>query len=62
MRDDLTHEIAIEFYQKVLKDRTRTFAEVLRDVRARAYDKASGAKDTYAAYCFYGDPLACATS
>ena len=22
--------------------------------------KAAGAEDTYAAYCFYGDPLACA--
>jgi|GEM_PF-3512851 len=62
VRDDLAHEIAMEFYQCVLEDQTRPFAEVLREVRARAYDKASGAEDTYAAYCFYGDPLACATA
>ena len=60
VRDDLAHEIAMEFYRQVLQDPLRPFAAVLRDVRARAYDKAAGAEDTYAAYCFYGDPLACA--
>jgi hypothetical protein len=60
VRDDLAHEVAMDFYRSVLNNPTRPFAEILRQVRARAYDKAAGAEDTYAAYCFYGDPQACA--
>ena len=62
VRDDLAHDVAMDFYRNVLQEPTRPFAEVLRQVRARAYDKAAGAEDTYAAYCFYGDPLACAAA
>ncbi len=60
VRDDLAHEVTMAFYEEILKNRERSFAEVLREIRARSYDKATGAEDTYAAYCFYGDPLACA--
>jgi len=60
VRDDLAHEVALDFYRAVLDQPERPFAEVLRAIRARAYDQATGAEDTYAAYCFYGDPLACA--
>jgi len=35
---------------------TRPFAAILRDIRRKAYEP--GARDTYAAYCFYGDPAA----
>jgi hypothetical protein len=31
---------------------------MLRDIRAKAYDSTTCAEDTYAEYCFYGDPLA----
>jgi hypothetical protein len=33
------------------------FSEIVRSIQAKAYDD-SVAEDTYAAYCFYGDPLA----
>jgi hypothetical protein len=55
--DDLAFEVARAFYAETRKDPTRPFADVLREIRARAYDRASP-QDTYAAYCFYGDPLA----
>jgi hypothetical protein len=62
VRDDLAHEIAKEFYHAVIENPHRPFAEVFQEVRKRAYertaDPAADAKDTYAAYCFYGDPLA----
>lgn len=63
VKDTIAHEIATMFYSE-LKDareqqRQRTFAGILRDIRARAYSNPETAgEDTYAAYCFYGDPLA----
>ena len=41
-----------------LKSPDRPFAEIIRDIRAKAYDESAVVEDTYAAYCFYGDPLA----
>ncbi len=63
VKDTIAHEIATEFYAELKKALTSgvpcTFAEILRDIRARAYrDSESRGEDTYAAYCFYGDPLA----
>lgn len=58
VKDDLAHEIAKEFYNTLEKDPEKPFAEIVRDIRAKAYDSTTGAEDTYAAYCFYGDPLA----
>jgi hypothetical protein len=58
VKDDIAHEIATDFYNALEKDPNKPFAEILRDIRAKAYDTATGAEDTYAAYCFYGDPLA----
>jgi hypothetical protein len=60
VRDDLAHKVALDFYSAVRDQPQRPFAEVLREIRGRAYDQATGAEDTYAAFCFYGDPLACA--
>jgi CHAT domain len=57
VKDDLAHEIAMDFYNTTLQEPERPFADILRGIRAKAYDKTIG-EDTYAAYCFYGDPLA----
>jgi CHAT domain-containing protein len=59
VEDEAAHPIAEEFYRAV-KDRPGTpFSRIFAEIRAKAYDPAI-AKDTYAAYCFYGDPLASA--
>jgi hypothetical protein len=59
VKDDIAHEIAMSFYDRVSTEPSVSFAEILRDIRGKAYDLASG-EDTYAAYCFYGDPRAVA--
>jgi len=56
VKDTIAHQIALEFYGRVLNEPATPFAEILRDIRAKAYDPAT-AEDSYAAYCFYGDPL-----
>ncbi len=56
VKDNIAHQIALEFYGRVLKEPATPFAEILRDIRAKAYDP-TNAEDSYAAYCFYGDPL-----
>jgi hypothetical protein len=57
VKDGIAHEIALKFYDETLKNPQLSFAEILSGIRARAYDPQIG-EDTYAAYCFYGDPLA----
>ena len=52
--DTIAHEIALEFYERAIADRARPFADILREIRAKAY--AQNGEDTYAAYCWYGDP------
>jgi CHAT domain-containing protein len=55
--DDRTaHEVAIQFYEQLLDEPGVPFAEVLRRIRTNAF-KVEG-DDSYAAYCFYGDPSA----
>jgi CHAT domain-containing protein len=54
--DRIAHEVAEIFYRRVIAQPTIPFAEILRYIRARAYS--APAEDTWAAYCFYGDPLA----
>jgi CHAT domain-containing protein len=56
VEDEAAHDVASEFYRRVKKEPNTPFAEILRGIRAKAYE--TGAKDTYAAYCFYGDPAA----
>jgi CHAT domain-containing protein len=55
VKDDVASEVARVFYTSL--GGSRPFAEILRDFRARAYD-AAGGEDSYAAYCYYGDPQA----
>ncbi len=53
--DQIASVISKRFY-KLLQDNKRvSCAEFLREVRKQAYQDAD-AVDTYAAYCFYGDP------
>ena len=57
VKDGIAHEIADTFYNRVKAEPKTPFADILRDLRGKAYDAAK-AEDTYAAYCFYGDPAA----
>jgi hypothetical protein len=59
VKDDLAHELAEEFYRRVREEPATPFAAILRDLRRRSYEGTT-AEDTWAAYCFYGDPLASA--
>ena len=49
-------QVALAFYEAALAELERPFADILREIRARAYAQPGG-EDTYAAYCFEGDPL-----
>ena len=60
VRDDLAHEVTMDFYETIRSNPDLPYAEVLQKIRAQAHKKEEGAEDTYAAYCFYGDPLATA--
>ncbi len=56
VRDVKASEVALELYRRALDEPDRTLAEIVRDVRARAYE-VDPFEDSYAAYCFYGDPM-----
>lgn len=53
--DDVAYELAISFYEELRADRAAQPAAILKSLRARAYGNVGA--DTWAAYCFYGDPL-----
>jgi hypothetical protein len=57
VKDEIAHQVAEAFYNSVKSEPSTPFAEILRRLRAKAYEGKS-AEDTYAAYCFYGDPCA----
>jgi CHAT domain len=57
VKDSIAHRVAVEFYDRIKKEPQTPFAEILRDLRKRSYAD-EGGEDTWAAYCFYGDPLA----
>jgi hypothetical protein len=57
VKDGIAHQVADTFYKSVRSEPATPFAEILRRLRAKAYENDS-AEDTYAAYCFYGDPCA----
>jgi hypothetical protein len=59
VKDTIAHEIAVEFYRRIKAEPATPFAAILRDLRVKSY-AVEGGEDTYAAYCFYGDPLATA--
>ena len=58
VKDEIAHTIAQDFYKRVKDEPNTPFAEIVRDLRRKAYIPGH-AEDTYAAYCFYGDPAAC---
>ncbi|MCK1445452.1 CHAT domain-containing protein [Bradyrhizobium sp. 48] len=57
VKDGIAHQVAETFYRSVKSEPSTPFAEILRRLRTKAYEGDS-AEDTYAAYCFYGDPCA----
>jgi hypothetical protein len=57
VKDSVAHEVAVEFYDRSRREPKTPFAEILRDLRKRSYGP-DGGEDSWAAYCFYGDPLA----
>jgi hypothetical protein len=57
VKDSIAHDIAVEFYERSRREPKTPFAEILRDLRKRSYGPGGG-EDSWAAYCFYGDPLA----
>lgn len=54
--DRIAHAVAIEFYESLLEQPGTPFAEILRRIRRRGYEAPD--EDSWAAYCFYGDPAA----
>jgi len=57
VRDELAFDVARRFYDAIGRHPAPAFADILRTIRKLAYDPDTG-EDTYAAYCFYGDPAA----
>ncbi len=57
VEDKIAHEIAVLFYQEIKNNPSQTVSEIFKKVRAKGYDPMTG-RDTYVAYCFYGDPNA----
>jgi hypothetical protein len=56
VKDSLAHEVAIQFYEAALQEPRRPFSDILTDIRRKSYEQGGG-EDSYAAYCWYGDPL-----
>lgn len=54
--DKVAHQFATAFYTRLLERPDLPLADAVRELRGRAYGQ-DGA-DTWAAYCFYGNPLA----
>jgi hypothetical protein len=54
--DNVASDVAKTFYETVRKAPKTTFASILQGIRRKAYT--GTAEDTWAAYCFYGDPKA----
>ena len=56
VKDEHAHVVAQLFYRSLVDSPNTPMADVIRDIRRHAYTDLAG-EDTYAAYCFYGDPL-----
>jgi hypothetical protein len=57
--DTDAEEVAEMFYRSVQQSPQESFAETVRKIRATAFKRnPPDGLATYAAYCFYGDPLA----
>lgn len=57
VRDEVAHEVAKLFYDRVKQEPTVSYAEIVRDIRARSETEQ---EDSYAAYCYFGSPWASA--
>jgi hypothetical protein len=57
VKDQVAHEVAKTFYEQMRNHPELPLADILRHIRERSYDASDG-EDTWAAYCFYGDPRA----
>jgi hypothetical protein len=57
VKDDVASQVARLFYEEIKAHPGRPFAVIMRDIRRRAYE-GPDPEDSWAAYCFYGDPLA----
>jgi hypothetical protein len=55
--DKTAHKVATRFYTALADKPGMPFAEALRQIRADGFT--ADGEDTFAAYCFYGDPVAC---
>jgi hypothetical protein len=56
VQDEAALDVTQTFYRQALKG--VPFAKIMKEIRAKAYTQTI---DTYAAYCFYGDPMASTT-
>jgi len=55
VKDTIAHEIATRFYNELEANPGKSLAAIFQEIRKEAYNKG---EDTYAAYCFFGNPLA----
>jgi hypothetical protein len=53
--DAVAGKVARAFYEQIRANPGTPFATVMRDIRRLAYE-GDDPEDSYAAYCFYGDP------
>jgi len=54
--DALAHDVALNLYKAAVKPDAPSIASILRDIRRKGYEDKDA--DTFAAFCFYGDPNA----
>jgi hypothetical protein len=57
VEDEVAHQVACEFYGRIEAEPHRAYAEIVRDIRARANEREH---DSYAAYAYFGSPWASA--
>lgn len=58
VKDSVARDVADRFYT-ALRDSSETpLSRILRSIRSLSYDEGDEVEDSYAAYCFYGDPRA----
>lgn len=57
VQDDVAHDVADYFYGRITKEPATPYAEIVRDIRAKADTEQ---EDSFAAYCYFGSPSASA--
>jgi hypothetical protein len=57
VRDSTAGTVAVEIYRRALATPAPSLGEVIRGIRARAYNS-DDVDDSFAAYCLFGDPMA----